>query len=247
MNTKTIKIEKEKDIKKCRKIDDVFYVAEMMGYDGNIMPRSFEGSVGLSCVICGEQTKIIGERAFANCKNLIRFDGFPEIIAKEAFSFCSRLKNFNFSNVANLSESSFAYSGLETIDIPSNIKNIPSNCFAGCLNLKSINLNEVEQIEDEAFQTSSLRYIKIQNPLETIGKKAFEGSMLLTDIFVERILPPKIFSSTFYGCPIRNIYFYSDVQVDFFIRDKNWSKYQDYFKVISPKDAKVLINNLRSL
>jgi hypothetical protein len=83
--------------------------------------------------------------------------------------------------------------------------------------------------------------------LETIGKKAFEGSMLLTDIFVERILPPKIFSSTFYGCPIRNIYFYSDVQVDFFIRDKNWSKYQDYFKVISPKDAKVLINNLRSL
>ena len=101
MNTKTIKIEKEKDIKKCRKIDDVLYVAEMMSYDGNIMPKSFEGSIGLSCVICGEQTKIIGERAFANCKNLIRFDGFPEIIAKEAFSFCSRLKNFNFSNVAN--------------------------------------------------------------------------------------------------------------------------------------------------
>lgn len=244
MKTKTIKIRKDRDIAKCQKIDEILYLAELMDYEKDLSPHAFEGSTGLYYVVCGDKTRIIGERAFANCKNLLRFDGLPQVVAKEAFSFCSNLKSFNFSTLHSLSPSAFSYSGLINIDIPSKIKSIPNNCFMACVDLKHANFNEVEQIEDEAFQSTGLKYIKIQNSLESIGKRAFEGCLYLSDIFVERILPPKIYSSTFYGCYIRNIYFYSKIQYDFFIRDKNWSKYQDTFKIISPKDAKQIITKL---
>lgn len=246
MKTKIIKIKNDRDIKKWAAVDEVLYLAEMMSYEQDIQPKAFEGSQGLSYVVCGEKTRIIGERAFANCRNLLRFDGMPQVIAKEAFSFCSSLKSFNFLTISALSPSSFAYSGLQTVEVPIKIKNIPSECFAGCIDLRNVNLNEVETIEENAFQTSGLNYIKIQNALECIGKKAFEGCMSLSDIFVERILPPKIYSSSFYGCPIRNIYFYSDIQYDLFIRDKNWSKYQDNFRIISPKNAKEIIADLNN-
>lgn len=246
MKTKTIKVIRDRDIAKCQKIDEALYLAELMDYEKDLSPHAFEGSAGLNYVVCGEKTRIIGERAFANCKNLVRFDGLPQVVAKEAFSFCSSLKSFNFSTLRSLSPSSFSYSGLRSVDIPSTIKSIPNNCFTSCIDLEHINLNEVEQIEDEAFQSSGLKYIKIQNSLESIGKHAFEGCLYLSDIFVERILPPKIYSSTFYGCYIRNIYFYSKIQYDFFIRDKNWSKYQDAFKIISPKDTKQIIADIDS-
>lgn len=246
IKTKVVKIKNDRDIKKWSRVDEVLYLAEMMDYEQDIQPNTFERCQGITNVICGDKTKIIGERAFANCKNLIRFDGMPQIVAKEAFTFCSSLKSFNFSTLSALSPAAFSYSGLESANIPAKIKNIPSECFAGCINLRNVNLNEVETIESDAFQMTGLKYIKIQNALEVIGKKSFEGCMTLADIFVERILPPKIYSSSFYGCPIHNVYFYSEIQYNLFLRDENWSKYQDYFKIISPKDAKSIMNELNS-
>ena len=246
MKAKTIKIHNDRDISKCRKIDEILYLAEMMNYEKNISPNSFEGSAGLFYVVCGDKTKTVGKRAFANCKNLVRFDGALESVSAESFIFCSSLKSFNFSTLSELANSAFSYSGLHSIELSSNIKIIPQSCFAGCINLKQINLSDVEIIEDNAFQLSTLQYIKLQNPLKHIGKKAFDGNMLLTDIFIECIVPPKIYASTFYGCPIHNIYFYSYSQYDAFLKDKAWSKYKECFQIISPSDTSTKINKIIS-
>ena len=242
---KIINCKNEHDIKKCLK-QSRSYMANLMEYQVNIKPQLFEGDDALHFVLCGPQIEIIGERAFANCWNLERFDGLPKVIGPAAFTFCESLKDFNFTTINNLYPDAFSYSGLQQVELPSNIKNVPPRCFQACLRLRNLNLNRVETIEEEAFQSSGIKVLNIPISLETIGKKSFEGCVYLSDIVCERFLPPKLTTSTFYGCSIKNIWVFSEAQLEFYLKDRYWSKFDGHFRIGTPKVLKQRMEEIRS-
>ena len=242
---KIINCKNERDIKKCLKQNRP-YMANLIDFNDNVKPRLFEGSEKLHFVLSGPQTETIGERAFANCWELERFDGLPKIIGPGAFTFCKLLKDFNFTTINNLCPDAFSYSGLQQIDLPPNIENIPPRCFQACLKLRNLNLNKVETIEEEAFQSSGIRVLDVPVSLAIIGKKAFEGCIYLSDIVCERFLPPKLSASSFYGCSIRNVWVFSEAQLEYYLKDRYWSKFDGHFRIGTPKILKQRMEEIRN-
>lgn len=238
-----INVKNDNCIKKCLRQKRP-YIAYMMEYC-DIKPNQFEGSQNLQSVLSGIYSNVVGERAFANCWNLQRYDGIPQVIGKEAFLGCKSLTSFNFTSVRNLSDGAFAFSGLQSVDLPFNIQNIPPRCFQATLNLRNLNLNKVETIEEEAFQSSGIKILDINVNLENIGKKAFEGCSYLTDIICERIIPPKIEASTFYGTFVKNVWVFSEMQMNLYLKNKYWSKFSGHFKLATAKSLKERIKEIR--
>ena len=242
---KIINCKNERDIKKCLKQNRP-YMANLMNYKMNIKPQLFNGAEHLHFVLAGPSIETIGERAFANCWALERFDGLPKVIGTAAFTFCESLKDFNFTTISNLYPDAFSYSGLQQIEFPPNIKNIPPRCFQACLKLRNLNLNKVETIEEEAFQSSGIKVLDVPVSLETIGKKAFEGCIRLTDIVCERFFPPKMSASSFYGCSIKNVWVFSEAQLEYYLKDRYWSKFDGCFKIGTPKILKQRMQEIRN-
>ena len=242
---KIINCKNERDIKKCLKQNRP-YMANLMNYKMNIKPQLFNGAEYLHFVLAGPSIETIGERAFANCWALERFDGLPKVIGTAAFTFCESLKDFNFTTISNLYPDAFSYSGLQQIEFPPNIKNIPPRCFQACLKLRNLNLNKVETIEEEAFQSSGIKVLDVPVSLETIGKKAFEGCIRLTDIVCERFFPPKMSASSFYGCSIKNVWVFSEAQLEYYLKDRYWSKFDGCFKIGTPKILKQRMEEIRN-
>ena len=242
---KIINCKNERDIKKCLKQNRP-YMANLMNYKMNIKPQLFNGAEHLHFVLAGPSIETIGERAFANCWALERFDGLPKVIGTAAFTFCESLKDFNFTTISNLYPDAFSYSGLQQIEFPPNIKNIPPRCFQACLKLRNLNLNKVETIEEEAFQSSGIKVLDVPVSLETIGKKAFEGCIRLTDIVCERFFPPKMSASSFYGCSIKNVWVFAEAQLECYLKDRYWSKFDGCFKIGTPKILKQRMQEIRN-
>lgn len=242
---KIINCKNERDIKKCLKQNRP-YMANLMNYKMNIKPQLFNGAEYLHFVLAGPSIETIGERAFANCWALERFDGLPKVIGTAAFTFCESLKDFNFTTISNLYPDAFSYSGLQQIELPPNIKNIPPRCFQACLKLRNLNLNKVETIEEEAFQSSGIKVLDVPVSLETIGKKAFEGCIRLTDIVCERFFPPKMSASSFYGCSIKTVWVFSEAQLEYYLKDRYWSKFDGCFKIGTPKILKQRMQEIRN-
>lgn len=242
---KIINCKNERDIKKCLKQNRP-YMANLMNYKMNIKPQLFNGAEHLHFVLAGPSIETIGERAFANCWALERFDGLPKVIGTAAFTFCESLKDFNFTTISNLYPDAFSYSGLQQIELPPNIKNIPPRCFQACLKLRNLNLNKVETIEEEAFQSSGIKVLDVPVSLETIGKKAFEGCIRLTDIVCERFFPPKMSASSFYGCSIKTVWVFSEAQLEYYLKDRYWSKFDGCFKIGTPKILKQRMQEIRN-
>ena len=242
---KIINCKNERDIKKCLKQNSP-YMANLMNYKMNIKPQLFNGAEHLHFVLAGPSIETIGERAFANCWALERFDGLPKVIGTAAFTFCESLKDFNFTTISNLYPDAFSYSGLQQIELPPNIKNIPPRCFQACLKLRNLNLNKVETIEEEAFQSSGIKVLDVPVSLETIGKKAFEGCIRLTDIVCERFFPPKMSASSFYGCSIKTVWVFSEAQLEYYLKDRYWSKFDGCFKIGTPKILKQRMQEIRN-
>lgn len=242
---KIINCKNERDIKKCLKQNRP-YMANLMNYKMNIKPQLFNGAEYLHFVLAGPSIETIGERAFANCWALERFDGLPKVIGTAAFTFCESLKDFNFTTISNLYPDAFSYSGLQQIEFPPNIKNIPPRCFQACLKLRNLNLNKVETIEEEAFQSSGIKVLDVPVSLETIGKKAFEGCIRLTDIVCERFFPPKMSASSFYGCSIKTVWVFSEAQLEYYLKDRYWSKFDGCFRIGTPKILKQRMEEIRN-
>ena len=82
---------------------------------------------------------------------------------------------------------------METVRLPSDIKNIPSECFSSCYSLKSITIpNSVEKIDDSAFPyCSSITSVTIPDSVKEIGSGAFYWCEELSEVIgannVERI------------------------------------------------------------
>ena len=102
--------------------------------------------------------KNIKENAFAKAENLERFD-FPKTvtnIGRNAFNGCKNMKAAKFDENAaidSIGAGAFADCGLESLDIPKNVKEIKKEAFRNCGALEKIKIEKyTTKIHPEAFK-----------------------------------------------------------------------------------------------
>ena len=85
-----------------------------------------------------------------------------------------------------LGESTFSWSAIETIKLPSTLKRIEVETFRSCNNLKSIEIpNGVEHIGRECFCYSRIKEITLPCTLREIGYDALNRCFRLNTVWVE--------------------------------------------------------------
>ena len=98
-------------------------------------------------------------------------------IGKGAFEFCKSLKNINLpKNLKKLGEDAFSNAGIETIELPQDIKTIERCAFYVCENLQTIILPEnLEIIKELSFaHCKSLKSISLNKNIKIIESFAFK-------------------------------------------------------------------------
>ncbi len=195
---------------KCNALVNVILPARLVAFAG------FNNCANLESVWFerGSRLESIGQRAFAFCKKLTRFDcpstvktiynkafnycdAFPyidlpeglETIGGWAFSGCKELNNITLPNtLKTLGESAFSLNGkLERIVIPASVERIESYLFSACEELREVTiLCPITEILEYTFNgCKSLRAITIPNTVEFIGNKAFYECWSLVTVTFE--------------------------------------------------------------
>ena len=155
--------------------------------DAQITIKSYIGFDDMDVVVIPDRindlmvTKI-GQKAFANCKNVkeVVLPKFLTTIGDSAF-YDSGLTTITLpESLIHIGKSVFAFSKLEKINIPSKVERISDSAFYYCSNLKEISFSDgIKRIDNEAFaKCTSLLKIDIPNSVQTIGKKAFDVGVI---------------------------------------------------------------------
>ncbi len=130
-----------------------------------------------------ENVNFIGELAFSECNDLLKFD-CPETlehIGEQAFYHCSILSQVTFNeNLKSIARAAFQSSGITSAVLPKAVTELGADAFAGCSNLEFVTLPEsIERIDNNTFGfCSKLLSITIPSSVKTIGKDAFHDSGL---------------------------------------------------------------------
>lgn len=147
---------------------------------------TFNGCIGLngSLTLPGSVTSI-GESAFLDCKGLTGDLSIPnsvDSIGELAFYGCKGFRG--------------------KLTLPDNIKTISSYAFTKCtgLNGELIIPLSVTRINNDAFYAcTGFTQLTINKNVTTIGDNAFRDCTGLEKITVARLVPPTIYSNTFFG------------------------------------------------
>jgi len=152
---------------------------------------------------------------FYNCHQLekVNLDSQTLYIGPEAFAGCGNLKEFDF-NVASsslyLGDKSFAYSGIEKVDLPINTV-LGQDCFSHCNNLKEViiqadmhNFTNINGNYAKAFTHTSLDKFTIKGAvLELVIGHKYTGELSSADGV--KIINYFGFSPSSNGCDIEVI------------------------------------------
>lgn len=163
----------------------------------------FANCIGLTKVDVPESVELIDEDAFKNCLNLsgVNLSENLQSIGKSAFENCYLLNQVILpAGLKALGSRSFLGTGLEEIDIPDQITEIPDGCFSftklrnielpdGIVTLGSRSFSDCEQLEtanlndslriigDEVFsRCAKLSLVNLPSDLKLIGNYAFDGT-----------------------------------------------------------------------
>lgn len=131
----------------------------------------------------------IGGWAFSGCSSLssITLSNAITEIPLQAFSYCSSLKQIDLpAGLKRIGESAFIGSGLTSITIPDNTKEIKSSAFWGCKSLQSVTIgNSLSKIGQSAFYgCTALGKITLPASVSEIGVGAWADCTSLTEIAV---------------------------------------------------------------
>ena len=165
---------------------------------------AFSGCVKLKKVTLPKTMKIIGTRAFLECKSLesIELSNGVTEIGKAAFYGCSKLKKVELPvTIKTIGSHAFEEcESLEQIKIPEGVKKLLGT-FEGCRKLKSVTLPKtLETIESDAFRfCSSLESVVIPEGVTKIGNFAFDGCIKLKKVTLPKTLKT-IGTSAFEEC-----------------------------------------------
>ena len=125
-------------------------------------------------IILPDKLEYINDSVFAYCADLQKIKLNEEIkeIGEFAFYNCESLKELKFPKaLKSIDNYAFAYSGIEKIEISSNIESIPCNSFCYC-DLKEIIFEDESYQEKPGLQDFVMRYkdkIKIKDLDEIIN------------------------------------------------------------------------------
>lgn len=120
----------------------------------------------------------ISEYAFWNC-TLLETIIIPKNISKIercAFRNCLNLKEIIFQNMeCEINYEAFSHTGLISIELPFNLKEIPASCFSFCKHLRNINIpKNIQRIGDLAFlECNNLEEINLPSSLTYINDTMF--------------------------------------------------------------------------
>ena len=123
--------------------------------------------------VFGEATEVTIPEGVKELGNLLFYNGY-------------NLKKVTFSNsVTTIGESAFAYSGLESLDIPANITTISKQAFAGCNSLTEVNIpSTVTTIGEKAFlECMNISSLTLNEGIKTIGAAAF-ASIKISEVTI---------------------------------------------------------------
>jgi len=118
---------------------------------------AFKGDTTLTRVTIGSNINYIGQRAFANCTNLVTVDASNSNISfmgGQSFLNCPKLTTVNISNgITTINYETFSgCTLLNNVTIPETVTSILANAFARCNALSSITIpSAVQTIGDTAF------------------------------------------------------------------------------------------------
>lgn len=190
-----------------------------------ISAYSFVNCNRLEEISLPEGLEIIGSASFYNCENLkqVSFPNSVQIIYSYAFQYCKSLEFINyptsltkvdyyaFSETAikslTVPEGVTVYVGLtecktlESVSLPSSLREIASRAFDGMYNLQQISLPDgLEKIGDYAFYNCrALEEIELPSSLIEIGYWAFSRCFNLKRINIPSSVT-KIGDNPFYDC-----------------------------------------------
>ena len=159
-----------------------------------IAENGFAGS-DIKSVYIPNSITVIGESAFADCKQLVTVE-FRKTrcrIEKRAFYGCSSLKKIELPAMTYLQAYTFAgCTSLEEVILPEELNQVRSDAFDGCVRLKSIQLPKaVTMIGTRAFRgCTSLQEITLGGKITTVSADAFAGCTDLKDIYCEAEFMP---------------------------------------------------------
>lgn len=166
-------------------------------YEGKIYPvkeigdSAFAHNDNLKSVIMNEVT-IIGQDAFAYCKNLTELHFSKPIteIGDNAFCCCQNLKDIGVPiDAQRIANWAFAYcENITQIKLSDNVHIIGECAFLKCSKLEGVNIPEsVHTIKAEAFgRCTSLSSIIIPDSVTYTGKYVFLGCVNLQKIFINK-------------------------------------------------------------
>jgi hypothetical protein len=119
----------------------------------------------------------------------VRIPKNVEKIDKRCFYECRSLCEITFesrSELREIGENAFYYSGLKSIQIPKNVEKIDECCFYGCESLCEVtfeSLSELKEIGENAFACSGVKSIQIPRNVEWIHGNCFHRCSLCEVMF----------------------------------------------------------------
>ena len=90
--------------------------------------------------------------------------------------YCSLLKKVKFSNgLQTIGDNAFAYTSIESLDLPATLTSIGNSAFKGCYALGKVIIPDgVESIGDKAFLAcDKLNSVSVPKSVRSIGEEAF--------------------------------------------------------------------------
>ena len=195
--------------------------------------QAFSESVSLASITIPESVTSIGPKAFYECNELkyVTLYGEIEYVGIDAFDNCNKLVKF-YSKLASDDKRiliiggelvAFAYSGLESYEIPNGVTKIGAYVFDWCRELNAITIpdsvtsigqfafcgcdgvknftipNSVVEIGNDAFKRCGMTTVIIPDSVTLIGDGAFYECTAMTSVTIGNSVS-SIGRHAFYGC-----------------------------------------------
>ena len=160
-------------------------------------------------VIIGSKVRIIGNRAFAFCKQLkkVVFECESVELGYECFCYCEKLKTICLPKITHIPYRCFFASGLTSVTFPNNLIGIDAEAFCCCHftkldfpqslkaigsgafscagNLGTIDFKNIEKLADRSFSGTKIKSMQIGKIIEIIPYMCFNNC----DLCYVEILP----------------------------------------------------------
>jgi predicted nucleic acid-binding Zn-ribbon protein len=213
----------------CNKIANTLSVPSPLIYVGNYAFNNCSKILGQDLDLSGVNQ--VGNRAFYNCQKLDGYLQVKDTIGNYAFGLCIALDSVNIPSTAKKlgDDAFFSCLGLKTINYNAVSCNVMGSAtlpvFSGCSGVNKLNIaSDVTRIPDNAFYScSGLTSVDIPASVTYIGSQAFKNCTGLT-AFTAPENVTRIGEAAFSGCAAL-----VDLSIPVVGRDTTQSGYQYYY------------------